>query len=114
VRSNAVPTGVVTYVGNNRKNDTFQPVVLYVFDLEVSEDVVLRPQDDEVEAFKLMSVEEVREAMMRWEFKPNCCLVMIDFFVRHGIITQEDEGDYLELIMRLRRPLPVPLGPSRA
>ena len=113
VRERAVPTGAVTYVSRNPRNDTVQPVVLYVFDLEVPEDVKLAPQDDEVEAFMLMSVDEVFDAMLEWRFKPNCCLVMIDFFIRHGIITDENEPQYLELLTRLHRPLPIPLAPSR-
>lgn len=113
VREHVVPTGMVSYMARNKKNDTYQPVVLYVFDLQVPEDMPLKPQDDEVEAFSLMSVQEVFDAMLEWKFKPNCCLVMIDFFVRHGIITEENEADYLEILTRLRRPLPVPLAPSK-
>lgn len=113
VRENVVPTGMVTYLARNKKNDTYQPVVLYVFDLQVPPNMPLAPQDDEVEAFHLMSVDEVFDAMFEGEFKPNCCLVMIDFFARHGVITEENEGEYLELLTRLRRPLPVPLAPRR-
>ena len=113
VREHVVPTGMISYLSRNVKNDTYQPVVLYVFDLQVPSDMPLKPHDDEVEAFHLMSVREVFDAMLEWRFKPNCCLVMIDFFVRHGVITEENEPDYLELLTRLRRPLPVPLAPSR-
>ncbi|KAL2106438.1 hypothetical protein VUR80DRAFT_6704 [Thermomyces stellatus] len=113
VREHVVPTGMVSYVSRNAKNDTYQPVVLYVFDLQVPDDMELRPHDDEVEAFHLMSVDEIFDAMLEWRFKPNCCLVMIDFFARHGIITEENERDYLEILTRLRRPLPVPLTPRR-
>lgn len=113
VRENAVATGAVSYLSRNVKNDTYQPVVLHVYDLELGPETTLAPQDDEVEAFHLMSVEEVVDAMMEWRFKPNCCLVMIDFFIRHGIITDENEPDYLELLTRLRRQLPVPLAPNQ-
>jgi len=113
VRDNAKSVGMVSYVGENKRNGTIQPVVLYLYDLEMPEGMELKPQDDEVEYFVLMSVEEVRNAMMEYKFKPNCCLVMIDFFVRHGIITDENEEDYLELITRLRRKLPVPVSPSK-
>lgn len=89
------------------------PDVIYVYDLEVSpeqaDSVVPRPGDDEVEAFHLWDVETVRRAMLDGEFKANTALVMIDFFVRHGIITDENEKDYLEIVTRLRRKLPIPL-----
>jgi len=112
VRENAMATGVVSYMGHNAKNATVQPVVLWLYDLECPPDMQLRPGDHEVEVFKLMTVQEVMDAMMRREFKPNVCLVMIDFFVRHGILTPENEPDYLEILHRLRRKLPVPLSPK--
>ncbi|PKS04969.1 hypothetical protein jhhlp_008335 [Lomentospora prolificans] len=113
VKENVKSTGMVSYVGENKRNGTIQPVVLYVYDLEVPEGMELKPQDEEVEYFMLMSVDEVRNAMLEYKFKPNCCLVMVDFFVRHGIMTDENEEDYLELITRLRRTLPVPVSPSK-
>lgn len=40
-------------------------------------------------------------------------MVIIDFFVRHGVITEDSEpGDYLEILSRLRRRLPVPTSPT--
>jgi 8-oxo-dGTP pyrophosphatase MutT (NUDIX family) len=112
VRQNVKATGIVSYVGQNTKNATVQPVILYLYDLACPPDVHLTPGDEEVEEFKLMTVEEVRDAMMRWEFKTNVSLVMIDFFARHGILTPENEPDYLEILYRLRRKLPVPLSPN--
>lgn len=32
------------------------------------------------------------------EFKPNCAVVMLHFFIRHGIIDPWAENDYLALI----------------
>jgi hypothetical protein len=84
------------------------PNVLYCYDLQVGSETVPKPQDDEVEQFYLMSVGEVKEALLREEFKTNCASVMIDFFVRHGIITDDNEPDYLEIVTRLHRTLPIP------
>ena len=36
------------------------------------------------------------------EFKPNVALVLVDFFVRHGIVTPEEPG-YVELVKALRQ-----------
>ncbi|RDL38764.1 Nudix protein [Venustampulla echinocandica] len=113
VRQNARAVGVVTYVTRKEKSGLIHPDVLYVFDIELPETMAPKPQDDEVSEFYLWSVEEVKQAMLRREFKPNCSLVMIDFFVRHGIITQENEDDYVEIVSRLRRKLPVPTRPER-
>lgn len=88
------------------------PDVLYCYDLEVpaeqAQTMVPRPRDDEVEQFYLWDLETTKAAMARGEFKPNTALVLLDFFVRHGIITEENEPDYVEIASRLHRRLPVP------
>ena len=30
-------------------------------------------------------------------FKPNCGLIIVDFLMRHGMITVEDEPDFFEI-----------------
>lgn len=114
VEKNVVPVGVVTYVTQRKGTGQLRPNVLYVYDLELAEDMRPQPKDGEVEEFYLMTVEEVTKAMMNGEFKPNCCLVMLDFFVRHGIITAENEEDYLDIVMGLRRKLPMPMTPHES
>jgi hypothetical protein len=51
----------------------------------------------------------VREALAEGQFKPNCAMVMIDFLIRHGILTVENEGNYLEILSRLHRRLEFPV-----
>jgi hypothetical protein len=51
--------------------------------------------------------------MTRGEFKPSCAAVMMDFFVRHGFITAENEVDYVEIVSRLHRKLPFRASPRR-
>ena len=84
-----------------------QPECQYIYDLELPEDVVLEPGDDEVEEFYLWDVDKVKEAMARGEFKPNCAAVVLDFFVRHSILTCETDN-YIEIIARLHRKLEFP------
>ena len=91
-----------------------QPETQYVYDLELPVDVITKPNDDEVEQFFLMTIEEVQMALSKGEFKPNCALVMIDFFVRYGILTAENEPDYLELVSRMHRTLPFPTTVRKA
>ncbi|KAJ2986924.1 hypothetical protein NUW58_g4800 [Xylaria curta] len=64
----------------------------------------LEPEDNEMNWY-YMSVDE--------SYKPNCALVVVDFFVRHGIITPDNEPDYAEILRRLHRKLPFP-GPHQA
>ncbi|KAJ4316450.1 hypothetical protein N0V94_005441 [Neodidymelliopsis sp. IMI 364377] len=113
VREKARAAGTVTYwyVRDERaggETGLLQPEVQYIYDLELPEDVVPKPGDDEVEEFYLWSVEEVQEAMKRGEFKPNCSLVVLDFLVRHGILTEANEKDFIEIVSRLHRRLEFP------
>lgn len=113
VRKHAKAAGVVSYfyIRDERaggETKLLQPEVQYIYDLELPEDVTPKPSDDEVEEFYLWSVDEINGAMRKGEFKPNCALVMLDFFVRHGVLTQENEKDFIEIASRLHRRLEFP------
>lgn len=115
VRKGAKACGLVTYfyIRDERaggETDLLQPECQYVYDLEVEEGVVLKPGDNEVEDFYLWSVAEVQKALAEGQFKPNCAVVLLDFFVRHGILTAENERDYIEIVARLHRKLPFPMA----
>lgn len=115
VRSRTKAVGSVTYfhIRDERaggETKLLQPEVQYVYDLELPTDVVPKPSDDEVEEFYLMGVDEVREALKKGEFKPNCAIVLVDFFVRHGILSQDNEPDFLEIVARLHRRMDFPTG----
>ena len=70
---------------------------LFLFDLKCPDDFKPHNQDGEVEDFRLMPAQEVLERILKTEdFKFNVNLVLIDFFIRHGII-QSDEAGYAEL-----------------
>ena len=71
--------------------------------------MVPKPNDDEVEEFYHWTVDEVRAALSRREFKPNCGLVMLDFLIRHGQITVGNEKDYIEIVARMHRLLEFPM-----
>lgn len=119
VRQKAKAVGCVTYfhIRDSRaggETGLLQPECQYVYDLDLStegeEAVVCKPNDDEVEGFEVMSIPQVLEALGREEFKPNCAVVMIDYLVRHGYITKEDERDFVEICGRLHRRLEFPVG----
>jgi len=100
---NAVCTGAVSYNcldGNgNLKRDA-----LFCFDLELPPDFTPAPQDGEVESFQLQEISWVLEKVIEGGptgYKPNCNLVLIDFFIRHGIINPESPR-FLELVAGLR------------
>ncbi|KAI7089910.1 hypothetical protein KC356_g2004 [Hortaea werneckii] len=115
VRKNAKAVGTVTYfhIRDRRaggETRLLQPECQYVYDLQLPEDVVPKPSDDEVEGFELKSVDEVKDALRDGEFKPNCAVVLLDFFVRHGVLTPEEEPAYSEIVSRLHRRLEFPMA----
>lgn len=115
VRRDARAVGTVSYfhIRDARaggETGLLQPECQFVYDLEVGDDVVLRPNDGEVEGFELLGTDEVKERLARGEFKPNCALVLLDFFMRHGILTPENERHYAEIVSRMHRLLEFPLA----
>ncbi|KAF5496218.1 Uncharacterized protein CGCF413_v008736 [Colletotrichum fructicola] len=91
VRSRTKHVGGVTYI--------------YITEAEAGQ-----PKDGEVAEFHLCTVEEVQHSLARGEWKPNCALVMLEFFIRHGILTKHNEPDYDHILRRIHRRLPFP-GP---
>lgn len=79
---------------------------LFVYDLELPEDVHPKEDGDEVAGYLCLPVEDVMEIIENEKgaekFKPNCNLVAIDFFIRHGIISADNYKDYHEIIRKLR------------
>ncbi|KAK4165155.1 putative NUDIX hydrolase 3 superfamily [Cladorrhinum sp. PSN259] len=117
MRKNAKETGTVTYVYITDERSGGEPGYIYpecqwVYDLELPQDesVVPRPKDGEVESFSLRTVEEIQEQLAQGLWKPNCAMIMLDFFIRHGICTPENEPRYAEIKARAHRHIPLP-GP---
>jgi len=64
VRTQAVAAGAVSYfyvreASAGGEEGLLQPEVQYVYDLEITEEIILKPNDDEMEAFSLMPLHEV-------------------------------------------------------
>ena len=95
----AKPIGIVTYCLEHR--DGLKPDVLFNFDLELPRNFTPKPNDDEIEHFELWPAQRVYERVRdTFDFKFNCNLVLIDFFVRHGLIAPDDP-DYVGLVAGL-------------
>ncbi|HYM02413.1 MAG TPA: DUF4743 domain-containing protein [Stellaceae bacterium] len=79
--------------------------VLFLYDLRVPDDFVPRNTDGEIVAFELLDAALVIERVRKTgDFKFNVNLVLIDFALRHGLVTPDDP-EYLDLVTGLRRPL---------
>ena len=117
VRSNAKACGTVSYfhIRDHRAGGEaglLQPECQHVYDMEVGPTIKPKPNDKEVDIFYLWTVDDVKRHLAMGEFKPNCALVLLDFFIRHGILTAENEANYIEIVSRLHRKLPFPTRSS--
>jgi isopentenyldiphosphate isomerase len=82
--------------------DGLKPDVQFCYDLEMPAAVAPRNTDGEIEEFFLWPWREVARVVADTnEFKYNCNLVLIDFFVRHGLYSPDDP-DYLAVVRGLR------------
>ncbi|KAM3580339.1 hypothetical protein VKS41_007006 [Umbelopsis sp. WA50703] len=102
--------GAITYFTYTENG--LQPETQYLFDLELPSDVVPKPQDGEVECFYLWTFDEIKQKMLAGEFKTNCAMVIVEFMIRHSIITADTEPDYLNILYHLHRRLEFP-GPRK-
>jgi hypothetical protein len=58
---------------------------------------------------QLLSLPEVLEALHAGHFKPNCGLILVDFLIRHGLVTVENEPAFIQIQERMHRRLGVAL-----
>lgn len=115
IRKKACCRGVISHMnitGNDFPGEKglVTPDYVYVYDIELPQDVIPKPHDEEVSSFTLMSIEDLKAALLREEFKPDSAAVLVEFLVRHGIITPENEPDFVDISMRLHRRLPFRCG----
>jgi len=102
--SRARLAGAISYCMEGERG--LKPDTMFVYDLEVPSDFEPTPNDDEIEDFRLMEFEEIVERVRTsYDFKFNVSLVLIDFLIRVGHITPENEPDYLALVSGLHVPL---------
>lgn len=96
-------TGFVAYkmqVGLNVKPD-----VLYCFDLELPEDFVPQNCDGEVDEFRLVGMGELCALLCETQkVKENSALVMLNFLLRHGVLSRDKIKDYDDIKDKLMAP----------
>ncbi|KAK2002286.1 hypothetical protein LX36DRAFT_688229 [Colletotrichum falcatum] len=85
-----------------------EPGVQFVYDLEVDAETELASAEGGIDWVRLLTIDQVRGALLRHEFKPSSACVLIDFLVRHGIINAENNACFAEIVSRLHRSLPLP------
>ncbi|KAI0805679.1 thiamine pyrophosphokinase-related protein-like protein [Xylaria sp. FL0064] len=114
VAERARACGTLSYFHTRRREmggeaGLLQPGVRFLYDMEVPRDVEPRSSDADMEGFELMSLERIKGEILAGNVKPWFALAVIDLFVRHGIIHEENERDFVEISMRLHRNLEFPV-----
>ncbi|KJE96288.1 hypothetical protein CAOG_06631 [Capsaspora owczarzaki ATCC 30864] len=94
-----VAVGTVSYTSELSRG--IFPECQFVYDLELPESFQPVSADGEVGEFYLWDVPTILHSISTPEFKPNCALVFLDFFIRHGILTPDSTPLYPELVSGL-------------
>ena len=101
--SDAMPVGAVSYRMETELG--IRDDVLFVYDLELPADFRPANTDGEIAHFELMPATGVVERVRSTDdFKFNVNLVILDFALRHGLLTPE-EPEYLDVATGLYRPV---------
>src|SRR3954471_18813752 len=99
----AVPGGAVTYCMEAELG--IRDDVLFVYDIKLPDAFEPKNSDGEIIRFDLMPAEAVVDRVRKTDdFKFNVNLVILDFALRHGLISVEDP-EYLDVASGLHRPL---------
>lgn len=113
VRRHAAYVDTVTYIYITEEKHVGEsgfvyPECQWVYDLKLPADVVPRPKDGEVEEFRLCDVNQVRKDLREGKYKPNCAMVVINFFIRHRILVESNEPDIAAIKQRMHRDIDLP------
>lgn len=101
--NNLISAGCVSFYFESERG--LFPNTEFVFDLELPLEFVPQNADGEVQKFELLTAKQCVERILCPEFKTTSAPVTLDFLIRHGFISAENEP-YYNLIMEL---LHVPL-----
>lgn len=81
----------------------YVPETEFLYDIALPPTFTPTPQDGEVESFHLWDMPTIRGKLH--EFTPESALVVVDFMIRHGLVTAESERDYVEVVRLLQHDL---------
>ncbi|KAK9876960.1 hypothetical protein WA026_015993 [Henosepilachna vigintioctopunctata] len=100
---NLVSAGSVSFFYESARG--LFPNTVFVFDIELPVDFTPVNADGEVEEFELLPAAQALERVCSTNFKTTSVPVVLDFFIRHGIINIENEKELLKIIELLHVPL---------
>jgi len=104
IASLAQPAGFLNYIIENERG--IRPETIFVYDLELPTSFAPDTHDDEVSDFYMMSINEVKEAIVSSEFKSDSAVVILDFLIRHGCIDPDSEPNFIDFAQCCKQQLP--------
>jgi len=100
---NMRPAGSVSFFHQSERG--IHPNTEFVFDLEVPETFHPGNTDGEVDDWKLVPVEEVLDIISSDEYKITSSAIALDFLIRKGLLTVDDERDLPMAVEQIHLPL---------
>jgi len=103
-----VPAGVLPFP-NRSPQGWILPGLYYLYDLPMPPDMEpkVNEADGEVEGFEIMDVATVFNRLLEGRFKPSSTMALVNFLIRHGYISEQNEPRYADVCLRLCRAIPL-------
>lgn len=102
IDGNLKAIGAISYCYEDE--DGIHPEGEFLYDLQLPTTFIPKSGDQEMEHFSLLTIPEIKQAIIGDNFKPNCAAATLDFLIRHGFITPEQESNYFDILSRLHMP----------
>lgn len=82
------------------------PGLYFLYDIELPSDGSVVPQtnilDGEVQSFTLMDLQQVLQGLLEGKFKSSSAMAVVDWLIRHGHVTEENDTRFAEVCRHLR------------
>ncbi|XP_022906570.1 uncharacterized protein [Onthophagus taurus] len=103
LRDKIVSAGTISFYFESEQG--LFPNTEFVFDVELPVDFVPKNADGEVQKFELLPAKKCLERLFSSDFKTTSIPVALDFLLRHGVISPENETHYTRIVELLHVPL---------
>lgn len=103
IAANLRAAGTVSFFHESDRG--IHPNTEFVFDLELPEDFVPHNNDGEVSDWQLVPVDQVVEVICSEDFKITSSPVVVDWLIRQGIVTHDNQPDLPEIVELIHLPL---------
>ncbi len=108
VKEYAIATGTINYIALTDERGggvlgLLSPEIQFTYEMKIPKEIIPKLGDNEAESITLFTIDELKAALSKGEFTPANGCIVLDFFIRHGILIFESEKDYIEIASRLHR-----------